>query len=204
MSLTGCWRIIQLFFAEMEQECVEVASVSPTPQPPEWTYHNGDALVYHRGGGIEAGGVFPHIQGGPRRQTDTCRPLSFDLWTHQRGLSGESHSPDYHPQEEAHEAPSSERGEGGRQGNCPGPEESGTTSPDVTDAFAGPPACSPGFLNCRWRACTGPSLLLPSEGTLSNDHPGETEAGRHAATPQPLSRPSQHTLMTDRPPESPP
>lgn len=30
----------------------------------------------------------------------------------------------------------------------------------------------------------------------------ETEAGRHAATPQPLIRPSQHTLMADGPPES--
>ena len=69
MSVTGCWYIIQLFFAEMEQECFEGASVSPTHQPPEWTYHNGDALVHHRGGSIEAGGVFPHIQGGPRRQT---------------------------------------------------------------------------------------------------------------------------------------
>ena len=45
----------------MEQKCFEVASVSPTPEPPEWTYHNGDALVYHRGGSVETGGVLPHI-----------------------------------------------------------------------------------------------------------------------------------------------
>lgn len=61
MSLTECLYITQLFFAEMEQKCFEVASVSPTPEPPEWTYHNGDALVYHRGGSVETGGVLPHI-----------------------------------------------------------------------------------------------------------------------------------------------
>lgn len=186
----------------MEQECFKVASVSPTPESPEWTYHNGDALVYHRGGSVEAGGVFPHIQGGPRRkQTDTCIPLSFKLWTHKRGLSGESHSPDYHPRKK-HMNPRalSVRGEGERQGDCPGREESRTTSPDVTDAFDGPPAGSPGFLICRWRVCpVGP----PSEGTLSSDHPGKTEAGVRAATPQPLRRPGQQ-LMTDLPPESPP
>ena len=33
VSVTGCWYIIQLFFAEMGQECFEGASVSPTRQP---------------------------------------------------------------------------------------------------------------------------------------------------------------------------
>lgn len=51
------------------------------------------------------------------------------------------------------------RGEGERQGDCPRPEESRTTSSDVTDAFDGPPACSPGFLICKWRVCPSGSAL---------------------------------------------
>lgn len=43
--------------------------------PPEKTYHNGNPLVNHGGGGIQAGRVFPNIQGGPRRQAETHIPV---------------------------------------------------------------------------------------------------------------------------------
>lgn len=56
-------------------------------------------------------------------------------------------------------------------------------SPDVTDAFDGPPACSPGVLICRWRVFTGPFPFLSSEGTLSSDHMGETEGWNACSHP---------------------
>lgn len=53
--------------------------------PGEETYHNGDSLVNHGGGGIQAGRVLPDIQGGPRRQAETCLLQSLNFYVPQKG-----------------------------------------------------------------------------------------------------------------------
>lgn len=159
-SVSGVFaRDSKSFSAKMEQQkpggCV--------CEPPGVTYHNGDPLVDHRGGGVEAGRVFANIQGGPASRTDiricVLDPTEGSVWR------GESQTPVLPRMTRLTSEYSGLPWELGEL-DCRSQLSLPARTSHLTASF--------GFLMCKWQGCTRPSPSGLQKG-LHHDRLGENE-----------------------------